>query len=471
MSHTYAVILAAGKGTRMKSKTHKVLHQIGGKPMVAHIVDTLAQLGVEDIVAVVGCGAEAVQAYLGNRVRYAVQQKQLGTAHAVMQTASLLEGKAGTTLVINGDNPLITVETYRAFLQRFAASGAAASMLTAIVDDSSGYGRVCRAANGDVERVVEHKDATTKERSIKEINTGTFCFDNAHLFAALKQVDNDNAQGEYYLPDVLQVLRSEGQSISAFCVDDASETVGINNRVQLAEAEAIFRARTLREHMANGVTVIDPANTYIEADVAIGMDTVIYPGTVLRGQTVIGEDCVIGPQADIRDCRIADRVTIENATLVESVVAEEATVGPYAYVRPQSDIGPRVKIGDFVEVKNAVVGADTKIPHLSYVGDAEIGQGVNVGCGAITVNYDGQNKWRTVVGDRAFIGCNANVIAPVHIGDGAYVAAGSTITADVPDDAFAIARERQTTKTEYARKLSEKVRKLSEKMRGNNSND
>lgn len=456
MPHTYAVILAAGQGTRMKSKTHKVLHPIGGKPMIEHIVSTMEQLGVEQTVVVVGFEAEAVQQYLGDRVRYALQKEQLGTGHAVRQAEMYLKGLPGTTLVINGDNPLITVDTYRDFVHDFKGRQVAASMLTAVIDNPVGYGRVLRSPEGDVERVVEEKDANAAERKLREINTGTFCFDNTQLFAALRKVTNDNAQGEYYLPDVLSVLREAGQKISAFCVDDASETVGINNRVQLQEAEAIFRKRTLERHMLAGVTIVDPGSTYIEADVAIGMDTTILPGTTLRGHTVIGEDCVIGPNADIRDCRIADGVTVEHSTLKQSTVGKQSSIGPYAYLRPDSTVGERVKIGDFVEVKNAVIGNDTKVSHLSYIGDTDLGQEVNVGCGAVTVNYDGERKWRTVVGDRSFIGCNVNLIAPVNIGNDTYIAAGSTITDDVPDDAFAIARQRQTTKEDYVTRLKAK---------------
>lgn len=458
MSHTYAIVLAAGLGTRMKSKTHKVLHRIGGKPMVEHIVGTMEQLGVDKIVVVIGHGAEAVEQYLGDRVHYALQKEQLGTAHAVRQAKEHLEGLPGATLVINGDNPLITLDTYRHFVRHFAKENVAAAMLTAIADDPTGYGRVLRSPEGDVERVVEEKDATEAERSLREINTGTFCFDNRKLFHSLEKVKNDNSQGEYYLPDTLQVLRATGEKVSAFCVEDASETVGINNRVQLAEAEAIFRKRLLEHHMLAGVTIIDPSHTYIEADVVIGKDTTILPGTLLQGKTVIGEDCVIGPNAHICDCEIADGVTVEHSSLKESTVGANTSVGPYAYVRPNSTIGERVKIGDFVEVKNSVIGADTKVSHLSYIGDTDLGQAVNVGCGAVTVNYDGERKWRTVVGDRSFIGCNANLVAPVNIGNGAYVAAGSTITDDVPDDAFAVARERQTTKEQYVPKLKAKRR-------------
>lgn len=426
--------------------------------MVEHIVSTMEQLGVDKIVVVVGHEGQAVKEYLGNRVKYAWQNEQLGTAHAVMQAATHLKGLTGTTLIINGDNPLITLETYRQFIADFRHKDVAAAMLTAMIDDPTGYGRVLRSSEGHVVRVVEEVDATGEERHVREINTGTFCFDNLKLFTALSQVDNKNAQREYYLPDALTVLRDQGDNVSAFCVQDAAETIGINNRVQLAEAEAIFRKRTLERHMMAGVTIVDPANTYIESDVTIGEDTTILPGTIIRGQTVIGKDCLIGPHADIADCHIEDEVRIEHSTLRESRVGTQATIGPYAYLRPQSTIGERVKVGDFVEIKNAVIGSDTKVSHLSYIGDAALGQGINIGASTVTVNYDGERKWRTVIGDRSFIGCHTNLIAPVNIGADAYIAAGSTITDDVPDDGFAIARKRQTTKENYASKLKAKRR-------------
>lgn len=455
---TNAVILAAGQGTRMKSHTHKVLHRIGGLPMVEHIVNTLEQLEIDHIVVVVGYGAEAVKSYLGDRVQYALQKEQLGTAHAVRQAESLIGELPGVTLVINGDNPLITTETYRDFVTDFTDKQVAGAMLTAVYDDPTGYGRVQRSPEGDVERVVEEKDANEAQRAIREINTGTFCFDTQKLFAALRQVKNDNVQGEYYLPDALTVLQEQGEKITAFCVADASETIGINNRVQLAEAEAVFRKRTLERHMMAGVTIIDPNQTYIEANVVIGKDTVLWPGTILRGDTVIGEACVIGPQVDIDHSRIMDRATVQHSTVKESTVGTEASVGPYAYLRPDSVIGERAKIGDFVEVKNSVIGADSKVSHHSYIGDAELGQAVNIGCGAITVNYDGERKWRTKIGDRSFVGCNVNLVAPVTVGDDTVIAAGSTITDDVPEGAFAIARKRQTTKENYVQKLKAKRR-------------
>jgi len=456
MSNIHAVVLAAGQGTRMKSKLYKVLHPVCGKPMVQHVVDTLADMRVEDVVVVVGHGADAVRATLGDRVTYALQQEQLGTAHAVQQAVPFLLEKHGTTFILYGDVPLLSVETLTSLLQYHEEQQAAATVLTATLSDPTGYGRIIRSETGEVLRIVEHKDATEAERAIREINTGIYCFDNQKLLQALAQVSNNNAQGEYYVTDCVGILREAGEKVAAFAAEDPDETMGVNDRVQLAEAEAYMRKRIAKRHMKNGVTIIDPATTYIGADVIIGQDTVIYPGTHLRGQTTIGADCVVGPQADLTNVQVEDGVTISYAVLADSRVANQAVVGPFAYIRPGSEIGPQVKIGDFVEVKNAKIGKGTKVPHLSYVGDAEIGEGVNIGCGTITVNYDGAVKHKTTVGDGAFIGCNTNLVAPVAVGRNAYVAAGSTINQNVPDDALAIARARQENKLGYANRLPRK---------------
>ncbi|GAA4722345.1 bifunctional UDP-N-acetylglucosamine diphosphorylase/glucosamine-1-phosphate N-acetyltransferase GlmU [Brevibacillus fulvus] len=453
MANLHAVVLAAGQGTRMKSKLYKVLHPVCGKPMVQHVVDTLDLLRVEDVIVVVGHGAEAVRTTIGDRVTYALQSEQLGTGHAVKQAVPFLTDKQGTTMILYGDVPLLSAETLKALVERHIEQNAAATVLTAMVEDPTGYGRIVRDETGALLRIVEHKDASLAEREIREINTGIYCFDNEKMLKVLSELKNDNAQREYYITDCIGLLHHAGEKVDAFIAADAQETMGVNDRVQLAEAESYMRKRINQAHMRNGVTIIDPATTYIDADVTIGADTVILPGTYLRGKTVIGEDCKIGPQTELNDVTVGDGVNISYSVLFDAKVGVHAVVGPFAYVRPGSEIGESVKIGDFVELKNAKIGKGSKIPHLSYVGDAEVGSGVNIGCGTITVNYDGAKKQKTMIGDNAFIGCNTNLIAPVQIGKDAYIAAGSTINQDVPDEAMAIARERQTNKLGYAAKL------------------
>ncbi|TGV30361.1 UDP-N-acetylglucosamine diphosphorylase/glucosamine-1-phosphate N-acetyltransferase, partial [Mesorhizobium sp. M00.F.Ca.ET.186.01.1.1] len=365
MSKIHAVVLAAGQGTRMKSKLYKVLHPVCGKPMVQHVVDTMVSMQVEDIVVVVGHGADVVRAKLGEGVTYALQEEQLGTAHAVSQAAPFLQDKEGTTFLLYGDVPLLSEQTLSALLTYHEEQQAAATVLTAVLPDPTGYGRIVRNEAGEVLRIVEHKDATEAERAVQEINTGIYCYDNRKLWKALAEVKNDNAQGEYYVTDVVGILREAGEKVVAYEAVDPEETMGVNDRVQLSEAEAYMRKRIANGHMRNGVTIIDPASTYIEADVVIGADTVIQPGTFLRGRTTIGTDCVIGPQADLTDVQVGSGVTISYSVMVESSVEAESAVGPFAYIRPGSQIGRKAKIGDFVELKNTKIGDGSKVPHLS----------------------------------------------------------------------------------------------------------
>lgn len=457
MENLYAVILAAGKGTRMKSKKHKVLHPVCGKPMVQHVIDQLSALGTTKTILVVGYLGDEVKNALSDDIHFVDQEEQLGTAHAVLQAKPLLENEQGITIVLNGDSPLFTKETLAKLIEKHRESGAAATVLTARISDPTGYGRIVRGDDSSVERIVEHKDATEEERLITEINTGTFCFDNQKLFAALAEVNNDNVQGEYYLPDVLSILRENGDLISAEILEDANEAMGVNDRIQLAEAERVMRERILRQHMLNGVTIVNPENTYIEVDVIIGCDTVIEPGSFLRGHTVIGESCHIGPNADLTNVSIADDTKISYSTISESIIDSKVTVGPYVYIRPGTKLGKKVKIGCFVDLKKVELGSGSKVSHLAYVGDAEVGENVNIACGVVTVNYDGVNKHKTIIKDNAFIGCNVNLVAPVTLESGAYVAAGSTITDHVPEYSFAIARERQVTKEGYVHQLMNKI--------------
>ncbi|MET4562260.1 bifunctional UDP-N-acetylglucosamine diphosphorylase/glucosamine-1-phosphate N-acetyltransferase GlmU [Lysinibacillus parviboronicapiens] len=456
MSNIFAVILAAGQGTRMKSKLYKVLHPVCGKPMVQHVVDHIQTVGVNRIVTVVGHGAEKVQQQLGDKSEYVLQAEQLGTAHAVQQAEAILGNEEGTTLVVCGDTPLIRPETMKALFEHHQAKNAKATILTAVAENPTGYGRILRGDNGQVEQIVEQKDATTEQQLVKEINTGTYCFDNKMLFETLKLVKNDNVQGEYYLPDVIELLQKQGNIVEAFVTEDFEETLGVNDRVALSQAETLMRARINERHMRNGVTITNPEATYISSDAVIGCDTVIQPGCMIEGATVIGEDCIIGPNTQIIDSRVGDRTSVHSSVVRESAIAEDTAIGPFANIRPLSDIGSHVKIGNFVEVKKSKLGNDTKVSHLSYIGDAEIGSNVNIGCGSITVNYDGKNKFQTIIEDDVFVGCNTNLVAPVKIGKGSFIAAGSTITKEVPEDALAIARARQENKPNYVSKLNSK---------------
>ncbi|WP_172373696.1 bifunctional UDP-N-acetylglucosamine diphosphorylase/glucosamine-1-phosphate N-acetyltransferase GlmU [Sporosarcina jiandibaonis] len=454
MSNTYAIVLAAGQGTRMKSDLYKVLHPVCGKPMVAHVIDNIKKLEAKRIVTIVGHGAEQVEQTLGNKSEYVLQEEQLGTAHAVSQAEGALGDLEGTTIVVCGDTPLIRPETMDALIAHHNESGAKATILTAHADDPTGYGRIVRGEDGQVLRNIEHKDATEEELLVTEINTGTYCFDNKSLFETLKKVTNDNAQGEYYLPDVIGILQAEGARVSAHVTNDFSETLGVNDRVVLSQAERVMRNRLAEMHMRNGVTIISPENTYISADAEIGRDTILQPGTMIEGSTKIGEGCTIGPNSQIFNSVIGNETTIHSSVIEESSIGSNTSVGPFAHIRPESQLGDRVRIGNFVEVKKSTFGDGSKSAHLSYIGDAIVGSDVNFGCGTIVVNYDGKKKHTTVVEDNAFIGCNSNLISPVKVGKGAYVAAGSTITKDIPEDSLAVARVRQENKDGYVSKLN-----------------
>lgn len=443
MSDLVTVILAAGKGTRMKSALPKVLHEVGGKPMVQHVLDAAKKAGAKRNVVVVGFGSELVQSAVGAQAEVVVQAEQLGTGHAVLQAEDLLANEHGTVMVLCGDTPLLTGGLVKKLYDAHKAAGAKATVLTAVMPDATGYGRIIRTAEGTVAKIVEHKDATEDERKVNEVNSGIYCFEKDDLFTALHEVGCDNAQGEYYLPDVLSILREKGEKIWAVAADDYEETLGVNSRVQLAGAEKILRRRKNIELMDNGVTIMDPDSTFIDAGVEIGRDTVIYPFTWLEGTTKVGEKCVLGPQSRFTDTVIGDDVTAHFTYAHECEIGDGVTMGPYVHLRPNTKISAKVKIGNFVEVKNSNIGEGSKLPHLQYIGDCDMGSGVNMGCGTITVNYDGKKKYRTTIGDNVFIGCNSNLVAPVKVCDNAYVGAGSTITKEVPEDQLAVARARQ----------------------------
>ncbi|GAA3010554.1 bifunctional UDP-N-acetylglucosamine diphosphorylase/glucosamine-1-phosphate N-acetyltransferase GlmU [Tetragenococcus solitarius] len=453
MDERYAIILAAGKGTRMKSKLYKVLHPVCGKPMVEHIMNRVEEINPNKVVTIVGHGADEVKAQLGTRSEYALQEEQLGTGHAVMQAADFLKGKKGTTLVISGDTPLLTSETLDQLFEYHKGKNASATILTAQADDPSGYGRILRDRVGIVDKIVEQKDASFEEAQIKEINTGTYCFDNELLFEALDNITTDNVQGEYYLTDIIEILKDNGHTVAAYQTNDFDESIGVNDRIALSQANSIMRKRINRNHMRNGVSFIDPNTTYIDDGVKIGAETIIEPGVSLKGDTTIGENCVITQNSQIIDSSIEDNVTVKSSTIEESTVHIGADVGPYAHLRPKSEIKQQAHIGNFVEIKNAVIGEKTKVGHLTYVGDATLGKEINVGCGTVFVNYDGKNKHHTTVGDHSFIGSAVNLIGPVNIASNTCLAAGSTITDDVFENDMAIARARQVNKEGYAKRL------------------
>ena len=452
MSKMVAVILAAGKGTRMRSKLPKVLHKVGGKPMLEHVMTAAETAGADKSIVVVGFESEQVAEFIGTRAQIAVQAEQLGTGHAVMQTADLLKDFSGTVMIICGDTPLLDGCELKKFYLEHQASGAAATVLTAIMDNPAGYGRILRDAEDHVIGIVEEKDANPVQKAICEINTGIYCIEAPLLFEALAGLTCDNAQGEYYLTDVLSKINEMGKFVGGVCTADSDMIMGINSRHQLAEAEAIMRQRILDKLMDQGVTIMDPASTFIEGNVEIGQDTIIYPFTWLEGSTKIGADSIIGPNVRLTNVVVGNSTNLQFVYGHDCIVGSGVTVGPYVHLRPATVISDEVKIGNFVEVKNSNIGRGSKLPHLSYIGDSDIGERVNMGCGTITVNYDGKKKHRTVVENDAFVGCNSNLVAPVTVGAGSYIGAGSTVTKDVPPDDLGVARARQTNIKGWAAK-------------------
>lgn len=452
MEQYTAVILAAGEGKRMKSKKSKVVHKICGKSLIEWVYQAVSDAGIQDVVVVIGHKADQVSECLGSRVEYALQDVQLGTGHAVKQAEKYFMNKDGHVIVLCGDTPLITPHTIKSAMEFHESGGYSATVITAKLEEPAGYGRIVRNGEGNICRIVEHKDALPGELDIKEINSGIYCFRKNELVQSLKQLCNNNSQGEYYLTDTIGLLIKEGCRVGAYEAGDYREVLGVNDRVQLWQVGEIIRQRILNMHMMSGVTIIDPGSTYIDECVRIGVDTVIYPSTIIEGQTAIGEDCIIGPGARIINCTIGNGTKINNSVMIDSSIGENTDIGPFAYIRPESSIGNKVKIGDFVEIKKSTIGDKTKIPHLAYIGDADIGRNTNIACGVITVNYDGKKKHKTIIGNNAFVGCNVNLVAPVEVKDNSYIAAGSTITEEVPEYSLAIARSRQVNKEDWVKR-------------------
>ncbi|MDT0437939.1 MULTISPECIES: bifunctional UDP-N-acetylglucosamine diphosphorylase/glucosamine-1-phosphate N-acetyltransferase GlmU [Streptomyces] len=442
------VVLAAGEGTRMKSATPKVLHELCGRSLVGHVLAAARELEPQHLVVVVGHAREQVSAHLAGvdpDARTAVQAEQNGTGHAVrMGLEELGGGVDGTVVVVCGDTPLLTGATLRALAETHTGDGNAVTVLTAEVPDATGYGRIVRdGTTGAVTGIVEHKDATEAQRAIREINSGVFAFDGQLLADALKKVRTDNSQGEEYLTDVLGILREAGHRVGASVAGDHQEIAGINNRVQLAQARRVLNDRLLRDAMLAGVTVVDPATTWVDVTVTFERDVLVHPGVQLQGATHLAEGAEVGPNSRLRDTRVGAGARVDNTVADGAQVGPGATVGPYAYLRPGTRLGPRSKVGTYVETKNASVGEGTKVPHLSYVGDATIGEFTNIGAASVFVNYDGQDKHHTTVGSHCRTGSDNMFVAPVTIGDGSYTAAGSVITKDVPPGSLAVARGQQ----------------------------
>ncbi len=452
----YAIVLAAGKGTRMKSDLPKVAHEVLYKPMIKHVCDELKKIDVTQTIVVVGHKAEVVKNIMQDEVTYVMQEEQLGTGHAVKMAYDLLKDKEGITLVLNGDAPLIRKKTLEALIKTHVDNENKATLMSAHCDTKFPFGRIVRNEQGNVLGIVEAKDATPEQLKITEMNTGEYCFDNQLLFDALTKVNNNNAQNEYYLTDVIEILGKANYKVGSYVIDDFDEVGGINDRVQLANAQKKMQERINTELLLKGVTLVDPSNTYIARDIEIGSDTIIEPGCIIKGNTVIGRNCHIGPHCELDNVIIKDNVEIKFSVISDSVIESGTDIGPYARLRKDCHILENIHIGNFVEMKNTTFGKGSKCAHLSYIGDATVGEGVNIGCGTITSNYDGKNKFRTIIKDHVFVGCNSNLVAPVTLEEGAYVGAGSTITDTVPKDAFAIARAKQVTKLEYAKVLKEK---------------
>lgn len=438
------VILAAGEGTRMKSSVPKVLNTAAGLPMAEWVVRAAEKATGKKPIMVYGSGKNALPDYFQDRCVYVRQEKRLGTGHAVkMAKEAVLSAKSDYTVVLAGDMPLMRAESIAELLKKTEEGGYAVMLLTAVLPDPTGYGRIVRDKDGSVLSIVEHKDASEQLRKINEVNISVYCFKTSALFQYIDMLKPNNQNGEYYLTDTIELIRQGGAKVGALALQDYTEGEGVNDKRQLAACAKILRRRINDAHMLNGVTIIDPDNTYIDADAVLEPDALIYPGVIIEKNSVVRSGAVIMQGSRICDSQIGEGATVQNSVVIQSKVGAYSQVGPYAYLRPGSNIGEHCRIGDFVEVKNSNIGNGSKVSHLTYIGDGDMGEDINVGCGVVFVNYDGQKKARCKVGDGAFIGCNTNLIAPVEVGSGAYIAAGATVTKDVPQDALLIARARE----------------------------
>ena len=442
------IILAAGKGTRMKSDLVKVLHPLLGIPMLSYPIDlSLNGINSGKTIVVVGYQGEKIRAHFtDDRLTFVDQGDPIGTGHAVLCAEDHLKGFKGRVLILCGDVPLLKRDTVRRFIDAHKGNGGAITLMTAILEDPAGYGRIVRVDGGEVQKIVEERDASPGEMSIREVNTGIYCIDSPFLFEALRQVSADNAQGEYYLTDIVAIANEQGRRVYGFAVEDSTEVMGINTRVDLAKADEILRAQFLTQMMLDGVSIVDPKTTYIDKPVRVGRDTVIYPNCYLQGETIIGERCVLEPNSQITGSRIGNDVVIKASSVIaESTIHEGASIGPFACLRPGTVVKRNARIGNFVEVKKSVIGEATKANHVTYLGDTTVGRGVNIGAGTIICNYDGEKKYPTVIEDDVFVGSNTELVAPVTVKKGSYIGAGSTITKDVPEGALAISRSKQKT--------------------------
>ena len=458
-----SIILAAGEGTRMKSKLPKVLHKVCGKPLLEYVVNACKKANIEKNIVIVGHGKDAVvEAFKEQEIIFKEQPiydgAAYGTGFAVMQGIEEIQDESIVTILC-GDTPLITDKTLNNLIRYHREGDFSGTVLTAILDDPTGYGRVVRNICGDILKIVEQKDSNGEELNIKEVNSGIYCFKGSSLKYALNKIDNNNSQKEYYLTDVISILNHEGYKVGACVIEDSTQIQGVNTKSQLASSEMEMRRRINEALMKSGVTIIDPNNTYIEDGVKVGVDTIIYPGVVLEGNTEIGVDCILRGSTRVYNSKIYDKVDIESSLIESSIVEEGCHIGPYAHLRPKSSLGKNVKIGNFVEIKNASLGENSKASHLSYVGDADVGTNVNIGCGVVFVNYNGRDKFKSTIGDNAFIGSNSNVVAPVNVEEWGYIAAGSTITDDVGEGELSIARARQVNKAGWVEKKGLKKHK------------